>query len=74
MLKGNIAKFSHNIKLKQYLLGTKNRTLVQVNPVNRIWGIGLSQESEKCKNPLEWKGLSLLEFTLMQVREQIENN
>jgi len=73
VINGNVAKFSQNIDLKQFLLATKNRILVEASPVDTIWGIGLSKESEKCNNPLEWRGLNLLGFALMEVREKMKN-
>lgn len=69
VLKGNIAKFGQNESVKNYLLSTKNRILVEASPVDIIWGIGLSKDSEHCQNPLKWRGLNLLGFVLMEVRD-----
>ena len=69
--KGNLAKFGQNQELKQYLLETKNRVLVEASPVDIIWGIGLSKDSEDCQNPLLWRGENLLGFTLMEVRDKL---
>ena len=38
-----------------------------------IWGIGLAQDSEKIYNPNTWKGLNLLGFALMEVRDRLSN-
>lgn len=38
-------------------------------PVDRIWGIGLAQDDEKTNNPNLWRGLNLLGFALMRVRD-----
>ena len=67
--KGNIAKFGHNPELENFLLSTTKRILVEASPVDTIWGIGLSKDSEHCKNPLKWRGLNLLGFALMEVRD-----
>ena len=67
--KGNLAKLGQNLELKKYLLGTNTRILVEASPVDIIWGIGLSKDSEHCHNPLKWRGPNLLGFTLMEVRE-----
>ncbi|TAJ13469.1 NADAR family protein [Marinilabiliaceae bacterium JC017] len=69
--KGNIEKFKQNKDLKAFLLSTKNRILVEASPVDTIWGIGLTKESEHCKNPLKWRGMNLLGFALMEVRDEI---
>ncbi|MCP4131815.1 MAG: NADAR family protein [bacterium] len=66
---GSLHKFSQNDDLKSYLLSTKKRVLVETSPVDKIWGIGLAQDDKKAKNPLLWKGLNLLGFALMEVRE-----
>ncbi|MFC2994202.1 NADAR family protein [Acinetobacter sichuanensis] len=70
VVQGNLAKFSQNEDLKQFLLNTGERVLVEASPVDKIWGIGLSAEDEKAEKPLQWKGLNLLGFALMEVRKQ----
>lgn len=68
---GNIAKFGQNPELRKYLLSTENRILVEASPVDPIWGIGLSKDNENCNNPLQWKGLNLLGFALMEARDEL---
>lgn len=67
---GNIAKFSQNPSLRDFLLGTGERVLVEASPRDSIWGIGLGQ-GEKAEEPRQWRGLNLLGFALMQVRDQL---
>lgn len=67
----NLFKFSQNKDLKEFLLNTKNRVLVEASPTDRIWGIGMSQSSENAKNPLMWRGENLLGFALMEVRDEL---
>ena len=69
---GNLAKFSQNEELKEFLLNTRNRVLVEASPVDRIWGIGLAIDNPDIENPWKWKGLNLLGFALMQVREELK--
>ena len=71
VVKGNVAKFSQNDLLREYLLTTGERVLVEASPVDRIWGIGLAANDPNAENPYEWKGLNLLGFALMEVREVI---
>jgi len=66
---GNIHKFSQNQKLKDYLINTGNRVLVEASPVDTIWGIGLTQDSKNIDNPYTWKGLNLLGFSIMETRD-----
>jgi ribA/ribD-fused uncharacterized protein len=69
--KGNHFKFEQNAEMKTFLLNTKNRVLVEASPVDPIWGIGLAQDSEKALHPSQWRGLNLLGFALMEVREEL---
>ncbi|MTI20725.1 NADAR family protein [Fulvivirga sp. RKSG066] len=66
---GNINKFSQNQELGNYLLNTKDRVLVEASPVDTIWGIGLSKDSEDATNIYSWRGLNLLGFVLMETRD-----
>ena len=72
VVQGNILKFSQNENLKSFLLNTQNRVLVEASPVDEIWGIGLTKDSEKAKNPHTWRGLNLLGFALMETRRILE--
>ena len=66
---GNIHKFQQNNKLKDFLVGTADRVIVEASPTDAVWGIGLSQDSKMVENPHRWKGLNLLGFALMEVRD-----
>ena len=71
VVEGNLAKFSQNAELKEFLLSTKRRVLVEASPVDRIWGIGLAEDSPDAERPQRWRGLNLLGFALMEVRERL---
>jgi ribA/ribD-fused uncharacterized protein len=71
VIKGSLDKFTQHKDLKEFLLNTKERVLVEASPVDRIWGIGLTVDSEKAENPKCWNGLNLLGFALMKVRDII---
>jgi len=66
---GNLLKFGQNEALKTFLLNTKNRVLVEASPVDVLWGIGLAKDNPTAQNPFQWKGLNLLGFALMEVRD-----
>ena len=74
VVRGNLAKFSQHEPLKQYLLGTGDRVLVEASPHDRIWGIGIAESDPAAQNPYDWKGLNLLGFALMAVREQLQQS
>ncbi|BAP45648.1 putative uncharacterized protein [Pseudomonas sp. StFLB209] len=69
VVRANQAKFSQNSQLMEYLLQTGSRVIVEASPVDNIWGIGLAQDNADANNPNLWKGLNLLGFALMQVRD-----
>jgi ribA/ribD-fused uncharacterized protein len=69
---GNFHKFHQNKKLRAYLLNTRESILVEANPVDEIWGIGLANDSKFAKNPYTWNGLNLLGFALMEVRDYLK--
>lgn len=71
MAQANFAKFSQHPELKEFLLATKDRILVEASPVDRIWGVGMAQEDAYIQGPSQWQGLNLLGFALMRVREQL---
>lgn len=67
-VKGNIAKFQQHEALGAFLVNTENHILVEASPVDKIWGIGLSEDHQDVSNPLAWPGINLLGFALMKVR------
>jgi ribA/ribD-fused uncharacterized protein len=71
VVEGNVARFSQNRELGDYLLGTRERVLVEASPSDRIWGIGLAADSAEAMNPEQWRGLNLLGFALMEARRQL---
>ena len=71
MLRGNILKFSQNEELYRFLIGTKDKILVEASPYDKIWGIGMRKNEEGILEPSKWKGLNLLGFILMDVRNRI---
>lgn len=68
VVKGNLAKFEQNELLKSFLLKTGDRIIVEASPIDKIWGIGLSQDQVEAIDPKLWVGLNLLGFALMKVR------
>ena len=67
----NILKFSQDPDLKEYLQSTDNKIIVEASPVDAIWGIGLAKEHPDASQPQNWKGLNLLGFALMEVRDEL---
>ena len=74
VLNGNFYKFTQNEKMLEVLLSTENKILVEASPFDEIWGVGLSEDDEKIKNPNYWKGQNMLGFALMEVRDEIKKS
>ncbi len=71
VIRGNVAKFSQNAELREFLLGTNMRVLVEASPYDKIWGIGMGADDGKCENPTLWNGTNFLGFCLMEARDII---
>ena len=70
---GCFLKFSQNEKLKNYLLSTSNRLIVEASPYDCIWGIGMSEECAKKTDIHEWSGKNYLGECLMKVRNMLKS-
>lgn len=68
---GNVAKFGQNPELRDYLLATGGRVLVEASPRDRVWGIGMGASNDLATSPEHWRGLNLLGFALMEARHQL---
>lgn len=69
---GNTHKFGQHDDLREFLLGTGDRVLVEASPLDRIWGIGLREDDPRAADPAEWCGLNLLGFALGDVRNVLD--
>ncbi|MEV6907176.1 NADAR family protein [Amycolatopsis sp. NPDC051071] len=64
----SVAKFGQHPELRDFLLGTKNRVLVEASPLDAVWGIGLAADHPHVENAGHWRGLNLLGFALGEAR------
>lgn len=71
VVEGNVAKFGQHTELRDFLLGTGSRVLVEASPRDRVWGIGLGASNERAADPGNWRGLNLLGFALMEARQRL---
>ncbi|MEO3977337.1 NADAR family protein [Streptomyces sp. CAU 1734] len=68
---GSVHKFGGDPALREFLLGTGDRVLVEASPLDRVWGIGLAADDERAGDPARWRGLNLLGFALMAARDEL---
>ena len=73
VVEGNLAKFSQNPALSQFLLGTGSKVLVEASPLDCIWGIGLHRDDPRASQPEQWLGLNRLGFALMEARSRLQD-
>jgi ribA/ribD-fused uncharacterized protein len=71
VVQGNVAKFEQHEDLAQFLLATGDRVLVEASPRDCIWGIGLGASNPAARTPGRWRGLNLLGFALVEVRQRL---
>lgn len=69
MIEGLYAKFSQNVELKDFLLSTEDKILVEASPYDKIWGIALDEDDDRVTDPSQWQGENHLGFALMTVRD-----
>lgn len=75
MEEGNVHKFTLSEdaeRLREMLLATGNRELVEASPRDRIWGIGFGEKNAGA-NRHRW-GKNLLGKALMDVRDKLRED
>jgi ribA/ribD-fused uncharacterized protein len=70
---GNLAKFGQHDRLRGFLLDTSDDVLVEASPQDAVWGIGVTASDPRAEHPLDWPGLNLLGFALMDVRAALRS-
>jgi len=68
---GNVAKFSKNKELGDFLLATDPWILVEASPWDDIWGCGTGLDDDRTFDRKQWQGENLLGKTLEKVRENL---
>ena len=68
----NYLKFNQNSSLKEFLLSTGQKVIVEASPYDHVWGIGLKQDDARALDPKQWDGENLLGFALMEIRDTLK--
>jgi ribA/ribD-fused uncharacterized protein len=74
MVAVNLAKFGQNLRLKETLLSTEDKIIVEASEYDTVWGIGLHWSDDKVLDEKNWKGQNLLGKALMCVRDKIRKD
>lgn len=69
--RANMAKFTQNSQLGDYLTSTQGKYLVEADPDDADLGIGMPKDHPDIMHPDKWRGKNLLGFTLSKVRDCI---
>lgn len=69
---GNRAKFEQNAGARRQLKATGRKMLVEANPRDWIWGVGLGIDDPRLHVPSEWRGTNLLGRILTKVRDDLD--
>jgi len=72
MVEVNFAKYQQNPRLKEILLSTGDKIIVEASPYDKIWGIGLHWTDDRVLDESQWDGLNLLGKALMEVRDSFK--
>lgn len=66
-----ILKFTQNPHLLNKLLNTKGATIVEANPYDQTYGVGIAAFDPNIQDPSKWRGKNLMGKALMAVRDYI---
>lgn len=70
---GNYAKFSQNPEMKEWLLSTEDKILVEASPYDKIWGVGLRESDSRILDREQWRGTNWLGEALSRVRDMLSD-
>lgn len=73
VLQGNMAKFSQDSDLREYMLATGDRILVEGAWYDPVWGVALAWDDPKILDEANWQGTNWLGQSLMKVRQELNS-
>jgi len=71
VFKANIAKFTQNPDMRDFLLSTDDKIIVEASPYDKIWGVAMGEDDPDICDPQKWRGRNLLGVVCMEVREAL---
>ena len=73
VLTANLAKYSQHDDLKEKLLATGDKVIVEASPYDPLWGIALGPWDDKVLDRANWQGKNWLGQILMLTRDILRN-
>ena len=65
-------KFQQNTSLKQQLINTAEKSIIQCNPHDLFWANGLKMTDQKAEDCTKWKGQNNLGKVLCNIRDSFK--
>lgn len=65
------AKFTQHADLKEKLLASGNKHIVEASPYDVVWGIGMGEDHPDRFDESKWRGDNLLGKCIMDVRAEL---
>lgn len=69
VLKATLEKYRQNPKLQELLLAIGDLYFVEASPMDKVWGIGMSETDPNICDKNNWKGLNLLGQVINKARD-----
>ncbi len=73
VLFGAREKFKQNLDLKEILMATGDSRMIESNPYDSLWGVGLDEATAKITPPEQWPGTNLLGKILDTLKYEFKN-
>jgi len=67
-------KFKSSKRLKDVLLKTATKHIVEAAPGDRIWGVGIGKTDPRIWDPSQWQGRNVLGDALMETRKKLRED
>lgn len=71
LYEGNQKKYEHNQELRKYLFDTAPKSLVEANPYDSRWGVGLHHNDPDIYDKTKWKGKNVFGLLLTKLRNRM---
>ena len=67
-------QFTQNSELREVLLSTEPKELVEASPYDCLWGVGLSVKDPRITDKSQWRGQNRLGKILVTVHDILKNS
>jgi ribA/ribD-fused uncharacterized protein len=68
------AKFTQNVDLREGMLASGNKHIVEASPYDAVWGIAMGEDDPDRFDESKWRGANLLGKCCMDVRDELRES